>query len=92
MNFRIARINELIKQELGKIIQQELEFDNALMTIINIETSSDLGYAKAQISILPENKKGQVLQKLNSNIFHIQQRLNKKLKMRIVPRIEFKLI
>lgn len=92
MKYRIARINELLKEELSKIIQQELEFDGAIMTIINVETSPDLGYAKIQISVLPENKKEQVLQKLNKNIFDIQQILNKKIQIRIVPRIEFKLI
>lgn len=92
MKYRLARINELLKEELSKIIQKELEFEGALMTIIDVETSKDLGYAKARINVLPEVKKDKVLQEINRNIFQIQKILNKRLKMKFVPKIKFELI
>lgn len=92
MKYRIPRVNELIKKELSEIIQKNVELENALMTIIDVETSKDLSYAKVKISVLPENKTTQVLEELNKNIFRIQRMINKRLKMKSIPKIKFELI
>lgn len=92
MKYRVSRVNELLKKELGEIIQKNLEFENALMTIIDVETSKDLSYAKIKITVLPESKTTQVLKELNRNIFRVQQIINKRLKMRSVPKIRFEII
>ena len=87
---RLLKINELIKQEVGKIIFEEIDFEKEiLVTIIKVDTSKDLEYSKVFISVFPSAKTEEVFEKLNKNIWGIQQILNKKLKMRQVPRIEF---
>jgi len=90
MSNRLLKINELIKKEVGKIIFKEIDFEKEiLVTVIKVGTSKNLKYSKIFISVFPSAKTEEVFEKLNKNIWRIQQTLNKKIKMRQVPRIEF---
>lgn len=99
---RIQRVNALIKKEVGKILLREVDFpQSVLATITRVETSANLFEAKVYISVMftrrspkgeggPEEQADRVLQILNKRVYDIQQALNKRLKMRPIPRIEFK--
>ena len=89
---RIEQINELIKQEVAKIILEEFEFDPGMMvTVMSVETSDNLEAASIWISVFPEGKIGSALEVLNKRIGEIQKILNRKLALRFVPRIQFKI-
>jgi ribosome-binding factor A len=88
--FRIERVNSLIQQELGQLILKEIDiFPGTLLTITRVECANNLFYCKVYVSVIPEDKLEEVLALLNRHIYALQQMLNKKLKMRPVPRIEF---
>lgn len=90
MSKRIEQVNELIQRELGRVILKEIDFPPGIMvTLTRVETSVDLGQSKVYVSVFPEGKTKSALGILNRNIYDIQQELNKRLKMRIVPRIFF---
>ena len=90
MSKRIEQVNELIQRELGKIILREIDFPQGIMvTLTRVETSVDLGQSKVYVSCFPRGKTKSVLGILNQNIYDIQQGLNKRLKMRIIPKIFF---
>ncbi len=90
MSDRILRINQLIKQELSQIIQKEIEFlEDALVTLTRVETTPNLIESKVYISIIPEKKKKIVFRALNKQIYKTQQKLNKRLNMRPIPKIIF---
>jgi len=90
MSKRIQRLNELIKEELGKILLKEGDFPKGvLVTITRVETLADLSEAKVWISVLPEGKVEKIVGDLNKRIFFLQQKINKILRMRIVPKIRF---
>ncbi len=90
MNERIQRVNHLIQQELSQIILREFDFSlEVLITLTRVETSSNLIQAKVYVSIMPETKATKILQILNRQIYKLQQKLNKRLNMRPVPRIKF---
>ena len=92
MSDRILKINKLLKQEVGKIIFEEIDLEKEILaTVIKVDTPDDLRYSKIFISVLPPEKTEEIFEKLNKNIWGIQQILNKKLKMRQVPRIEFEI-
>jgi len=87
---RIPRVNQLIKEELSQIILKEIEFpQDVLATITRVETSANLIESNVWISVLPEEKLKRILEILNKNIYFLQQKLNKRLKMRPIPRIKF---
>ena len=90
MNKRIEQINELIKRELGEIILREVDLpENALVTIIDVKSATNFQSAKIQISVIPESSSDAVMKNLNQQIYSIQQNLNKRLKIRPVPKIIF---
>jgi len=92
MSRRIEKINELLKQEISSLILRELDFKrDVIITVTKVETYSDLNKARVGISILPFSKSEQVLKILNAKNSEIQRLLNQKLKMKIVPKIKFKL-
>lgn len=92
MSRRIEKINQLLKQEIGGLILREFDFSkDTIVTVIRVETSSDLREARAGVSVLPFLRAEKVLKVLNSQVFNIQKVLNKKLKMKIVPKIRFEL-
>lgn len=90
MGKRIEQVNQLIKEELSQIILREVELPSGiLLTLTQVETSVDLRQAKVFISVIPENKREKVLEEVNRNIYDLQQKLNKRLNMRPVPKIRF---
>jgi len=90
MTKRIERVNKLIKKELSQIILREVDFpDNVLVTLTRTDTSPNLIETKVFLSVMPENKAADILKILNKIIYGLQQALNKRLKMRPIPRIMF---
>ncbi len=92
MNLRVKKVNELIKQEVGDLIARELDLSRKiLVTVTKADVSPDLRHADILISVLPSEKKLSTLRSLNKNVYSLQQKLNKKLTMKPVPKIRFKL-
>ena len=90
MNPRIPKINQLLQEELGAILLRELELpDGVLVTVTRVDASGNLQEAKVYISVMPEARLEDVFVVLNRNIYAVQQMLNKRLKMRPVPRIKW---
>ena len=88
---RLLKINQLIRKELGRILHREVEFpEGVLVTITRVEVSPDLNQVRVYISAMPENKEREVFTVLKKSLYILQQRLNKKLNMRPLPRIIFK--
>ena len=91
MSKRIDRVNQLIKQTLSKFLLKELDFEKSvLITITRVETASDLSKTNVFVSVMPEQEIEQVMVYLNKNIYHLQQKMNKRLVMKRVPKIIFR--
>jgi len=91
MSQRIQKLNELLRQEISNLLLREVDFGNTLVTITKVEASPDLRQARIKISVMPTEQNERVLHILERNIFHLQQLLNKKLTMKIVPKIKFEI-
>lgn len=89
--FRKEKVDSLIQRELNSIILKEIDiYPGVLLTITRVEVSSSLFDAKIFISVIPAEKYNEMEMLLNRNIYAIQQILNKRLKMRPVPKIAFR--
>lgn len=87
---RIPRVNQLIKKELSQIILREIEFpQDVLVTVTRVETSGNLIETKVYVSSMPSIKSKEIISLLNRNIYNLQQMLNRRLKMRPIPKIIF---
>ena len=84
---RIAKANSLIQQMVGEIMQEYLQDGPGLVTVSKVEASRDLRWAKVWLSIVGGNDK-KILQKLNHHLYDIQGGLNRKLDMKIIPRLQ----
>lgn len=89
---RLLKINELIRRELNQFFLKELDWPpGVLVTITQVKTFSDLREAIIWLSILPLGARSQVLKFLNKKISLCQNFLDRKLVMRYVPKIIFKI-
>jgi len=88
---RAEKFNELIKKELGRIIFENVDVKpGVLATITRVFTSSNLFTANVLISVYPPDEAKEIFNKLTRSIYQIQQLLNKKMRVRPVPKIIFK--
>lgn len=87
---RIEQVNDLIREELGKIIDRDVELpERSLVTVTRVVTSPDLHYADVFLSITPHAKEKEALTVFEQEVGALQHQLNRKLRMRPVPRIKF---
>ena len=92
MNDRILQINELIRQQVDILLLTEIDFPKGcLVTIVKVDTSKDLRHSNIYISVLPVKYTSKVLDMIDKNLGHLQFLLNKKLRLRPLPRISFKI-
>jgi len=91
MTKRIEKVDELIKKEINQIFLKDIDFpEDVLVTITRVKTSPNLIQSKVYISVLPTDMTDRIFAILKKIIYGIQQKINERLKMRPIPRIEFK--
>ncbi|MEK7114892.1 MAG: ribosome-binding factor A [Patescibacteria group bacterium] len=88
---RSERVSSLIKEELNQIILRELEFDGAVVTIIDAEVASDLETVMVKVGVYPSNKGPDVLVQLLKRRPHLQFLLLRKINIKPMPKLMFKL-
>ncbi|PJE50418.1 MAG: ribosome-binding factor A [Candidatus Yanofskybacteria bacterium CG10_big_fil_rev_8_21_14_0_10_36_16] len=92
MSERIKKVNALIRDEVSRILQKEVDFDEGVfVTVVGADVSPTLEHAKIKVSVFPVENSENVLRQINKEIFNIQQKLNKKLIMRKIPKIRFEI-
>ncbi len=90
MSHRTLQVGEVLLREISQIIAREVEPPaDCLITIMKVEVTPDLQNATVFVSVLPENKTGTALKKLQQHTGEIQRLLNKKLTMKFSPRIQW---
>lgn len=88
---RTDRISEEIKKALSDIIRELKDPRIPLMTsVVSVEVSGDLRYAKAQISIMgDEQTKKDALKGLKSAAGYIRRELGSRVQLRCTPEVIF---
>ena len=90
---RPERVQEALRQEISKIIQNEIKDPRlGFLTITGVEITKDLRYAKVYFSTLGEMKnKRLALKGLNHAKGYIKGLVGDRIKLRFMPEIEFKI-
>lgn len=87
---RIEKLNEVLKELLAQIVLREVELPRGVLaTITRVETTRDLSQAKVFVSVFPENQTKPALAILVRCGYNLHQILNKKLRLRKVPKLRF---
>ncbi|MCU0794317.1 MAG: 30S ribosome-binding factor RbfA [Akkermansiaceae bacterium] len=89
MSLRLTRINELLKREIGTVIQRDYEWDGSLVTVSGVEVTQDLKEAKVWISVMAGNV-AKVMDKLAHERGAIQRRVTKRVVLKSTPVLSFR--
>lgn len=88
---RIQRLNKVLTQVVAEIFNREIFFgEGTFVTVTKAQVYHNMSIAEVFFTVLPESDNEKVLDILKTNIFDIQQFVNKKLPIRPVPKIIFK--
>ena len=91
MSPRLKKINELLKRELSTLFPKEFEFQPALVTIMDVDTTQDLKEAKVWLSILGADDDYAVLDTIQRRRGVIQKKLMQRVVLRQTPILDFRL-
>lgn len=90
---RINRISEEVRRELSAIVRELKDPRIPLMlSVVSVEVTNDLRYAKAYISVLGDEKaKTDALAALKSAAGYIRREIGQRIDLRYTPEFVFKL-
>ncbi len=93
MTWRIERINHLIREALSELLQREVKDPrlSGFVTVTEVDTSTDLKYARVFISVLgDEEEKRKALEGLSSASGFFRRELATRLRLRHIPELSFR--
>jgi len=89
---RSQRVSDLLRKEIADIIIYKLKDPRiGFITITGVDVTDDIKIARVYVSILKEEERKTTLEILSSAKSFIRTELSKRLKMKFVPSIEFRL-
>ena len=90
---RIEKLQELIKQEIGKILLMDIKDSRiGFVTVTGVEMTGDLREAKVFVSIMGNDEQIKTSwEGLQSALGFIRREIGKRIKIRFTPEISFEL-
>lgn len=89
---RSQRVGDLLREEIADIIMYKLKDPRiGFTTVTGADVTDDLKMSVVYISILKEEDKKTTLEILNAAKSFIRSELSKRLRMKFIPTIEFRL-
>ncbi len=92
-NIRLERINSEMEKAINHIIQTDLRDPqiDAIISVTQVQITPDLANANVYITSYGNTDKQEVLSRIKGAAGFIRGRLSKMVKLRITPRLEFRL-
>ena len=93
MTRRVDRVNANLRQQVSEILANEVKDPriDGMVSVVDVETTGDLRRAKVFVSVYGSDDARKVLKALKSASGFVGRRLSKRLAMRTVPQILFRL-
>lgn len=89
---RSQRVSHLLRDEIADIIMNRVKDPRlGFVSVTEVEVTADLKMAKVFVSILKDEEKELTMEILNSAKSFIRSELAKRLKMRFIPTVEFRI-
>jgi len=88
---RTTRVAELIRRELAQLIQQEIKDPRVgLVTLTDVEVTTDLAHAKVFVSVLDKTDAAiEAVAALNHAAGFLRRELSRQLSLRTTPALKF---
>jgi ribosome-binding factor A len=92
MKHRLERVNELIRRELSEMINREVTFQAALVTVQQVDITPDLKHAHVFVSVIGSDVEAKAaMAKLHDSRTTLQHLLSKRVVLKFTPHLHFKL-
>jgi ribosome-binding factor A len=89
---RSQRVSDLIRKEIADIIIYKLKDPRiGFITVTGVDVTDDIKIARVYVSVFHAEAKNSTLEILNSARSFIRSELSKRLRMKFIPSIEFRL-
>lgn len=91
---RLTRINEEMRREIAEIVRSDIKdpgVQDAMISVIAVETTNNLKTAKVFISVLQDNKKEAALAALTKAQGYIRKEIARRINLRNTPELLFRL-
>jgi len=89
---RSQRVGDLLREEIADIIIYKLKDPRiGFITVTGVDVTDDIKMATVYISVLKDEEKKTTLDILNAAKSFIRSELSKRLRMKFIPSIEFRL-
>lgn len=90
MTRRVQKVAELLRQQLAEMIEGVIPEELGLVTVTEVMVSADIKNATIYISCLEKSSEKEILAKLKEETPDFQHTLGRRLKMRYIPKLSFK--
>lgn len=82
---RQNKVARLVQKEMAQILQKQTqnEFRGVIISVSAVRVSSDFSLAKCYLSIFPNDKNKEILEKLNAKIKELRYLLGKNIKKQV---------
>jgi len=91
MGHRLARVRELLKREIGTVLTRDFVFNDALVTVNDVDVTADLRNAHVFLGMVGTSKgKREAMEKIDAQRGMIQQKLAKRVVLKFTPKLHFK--
>lgn len=93
MSHRVEQVAATLQREIGRILAEGLADPRVkgMISVTGVEVSHDRRQAVVSVSIMPEKHEKSTMQGLRHAQRHIQKELAERVRVRQMPRLEFKL-
>jgi ribosome-binding factor A len=89
---RSQRVSDLLRKEIADIIMYKLKDPRiGFITVTGVDVTDDIKMARIYVSILKDEERKPTIEILNSAKSFIRSELSKRLRMKFIPSIEFRL-
>ncbi|MBM4137306.1 MAG: 30S ribosome-binding factor RbfA [Nitrospira sp.] len=89
---RSKRVGDLLREEIADIVFHRLKDPRiGFITITGVDVTDDIKFARVYLSIFKDEDKDTTLEILNSATSFIRSELSKRLRMKFIPNIEFRI-
>ena len=90
-SYRLGRVNEDIQRELSALLRtvKDPRVGGHLLSIVRVDTASDLGSCKVFISSLDQGDEKEIRRGLKSASGYLRRELSRALNLRHTPELQF---
>ncbi len=94
MSRRTERVNELLREELGELVQLHIKdprVEGRFVSVTGVHVSPDLKHADVYVSCLQSDEGPEAVAGLQHSATFLHEQLVRRLRMRAVPKLTFKI-